>query len=205
MRRGLKLIPDSYEEYVYLIGDKLQIYNDAGDGRTDRKKFYNRWLDNPEKQFVERSTWISKLHDTARGNAVVVGVDDIVDAGYMNLLRQLSILYVSDLDFRKEVNLIVLDATGRRHNHRSRSSARRLSLLYVIEELALNLATRKKFDVYDEYYLGPQLRLLLELFKGKYRWFLDEIGYTVDYRTDNVRFFSWTSGDMSSQWQEQRI
>ena len=206
MIKGLELIPNAYTSYCYVIGDRLQMYNDASDLRKDEHDFFRRWSSQPNDLLTQRRKWIEKLHVRLDKNASadIRGLDDIIDADHCALMRNIYVLYNLNSDFRRDLDSTVEEAVLRRHFHRSLERAKALSLMYVIEEVALNMQVRRKYGLHDEYYLGPQLSLLLDLFKGKHRWFLDEIGYTRNYDINKARFFSWKDDTAGGAWRETR-
>jgi hypothetical protein len=198
---GLGSLPKIYSEYYFLVGDVLQMYNDASDARKDPHSIFKLWSERPSKFFAERSVWIKRLEDKFNlAHVTILSVDDLTDSKHHDLLRNLYILYNLDDSFKSDVDLTVSEAIDRRHYHRSHDTAKSLSLMYVLEEVALNLRLRHRFQVYDEFYLGPPLVVLVELLSGRHSWFLREIGFCNDYDTHRARFFSWGGDENRPSW-----
>jgi hypothetical protein len=66
-----------------------------------------------------------------------------------------------------------------------------LSILYVLEEIALLLRAKAKFKLYDEFYLGPPFETFTSFFRTESQEFLQMIGYWNSFDKQRARFFYW--------------
>lgn len=166
-------VPGQFEERVFFVADRLQIYNRgvSANARVGEiiEKFYrgNDYL-------AERSSWLTRLSKTSRlawiRKASVIGIDAISDLSFVRIHRNVNLLYACDAVFQDDIDawantyLRTLDVpTGF-----SGEAKTRLSVEFVLEEVSYNLRLRvlEQFDA--EFYPGRYPGALLRLYRGNH-------------------------------------
>lgn len=167
---------DKYDEVLFLIADRLQVYNRAigfSDNLHTRSKFEGfRKMVRLTGTFEERRRWLDKVKIQLGERAIAIkwrieSIDAIADAKAFEILRNIDILFGVDRKFRLDVQESANDF-ALRHPEHLRSVASLLSTRYILEELALSIRMRVQRRYTDEYYIGSTLLPALRLYSGKY-------------------------------------
>lgn len=211
---ALESIVTLYDDFAFLIADRLQSYNraiaaaaaySATSSEYDKKEMFAQ-ANELVGTFSERRKWLEKVKARLGVQSQVVSwhvlsVDDVADAKSFAILRRLDILFGIDSRFRKDV-MDAADQYSAKHPQHVHEIARLLSARYIIEELALSIRMRVQRRYFDEYYIGETLRPARNVYRGCYMaspWELaglKEGSYTF-------RFFELSSAtDGSNYWSQ---
>src|SRR5437868_5596448 len=79
MLDGLSNLSPEYSEYYFLIGDRLQIYNDASDSRKAIETVFSQWSRRPSRIFIERASWVDNLSKRVVRSGIQVKVFSVDD------------------------------------------------------------------------------------------------------------------------------
>ena len=165
-------MPKDYEKCIFFIADRLQIFNrgvETGERvGTIIQRFYSG-----NDYLTERSLWLRRLGKRQDlswiRSASVIGIDEISDRNYALVHRNLNLLYACDQAFRIDIDswadtyLNTLDTPSNldlRLKHR-------LSVEFVLEEVAYNLRLRVFEEIDSEFYPGKYPEALLRLYLGQ--------------------------------------
>jgi tRNA-dependent cyclodipeptide synthase len=174
MRAGLSAGLRSYDEIVFLIADSLQIYNYVAKNISDKTSAAATDWSAPHSQyFVERSKWLAKIRARLpkwdpNQKWTVVSVNTIADRKAFQIQRSVRILYAVDESFRNDVVAFAQKFADRDTDTRNFDQRINLSVLYILEEIALNIRLRIKLNIEDEYYLGHTFSLFRNIYGKKY-------------------------------------
>lgn len=202
MKQALPYLEPQYKEFIFLIADRLQMYNDAISIRKAEIDIYRSWAHRPSSLFTQRAKWLKKvLHECGidESRVMILSIDDIADGEAFLTFRKLLVFYNLNHDFHEAIEGEAHDATDRKASYIDYELVRRMSRIYVLEEIALNIRIRSRFNVYDEYYLGPQMKIFPDIYHGRFSWFLKEAGIASEYRLSSARFFYY---DENVRWKE---
>jgi hypothetical protein len=180
----LESLPRDYNRIVFFIADRLQLYNRVLSsyeplGQTIAAFFAgNDYL-------RERTQWLHKL---ARAHNIdwileahVLGIDQISDLGFTRILRNVHLLFACDDNFHDDVEawarsyIETLDiSTGFEPHLKTR-----LSIGFVLEEIACNIRLRVGLGIDDELYPGDFPVALPNLYRpGAYSATAEDLAMT---------------------------
>jgi hypothetical protein len=201
--RALSSLPDTYSHILFFIADRLQMYNDASNPEKDERRIYQYWSERPSRIFLERQNWIGRTAQRLgieRHKFEIVSIDDVADGEAFQIFRGLSIFYTLNQAFSEDVDAEAHRAVRRKSGWKDYDAARRLSAIYILEELALNLRIRSRWKLTDEFYIGSQMLILPELFHGRHSWYLKSVGLTESIDVLGARFFTWGAEAVWTEW-----
>ncbi len=191
----LRYVPGGYQRIIFFVADRLQLYNRAitsstGLGLTIRSFFSgNDYLH-------ERTQWLRKLGGITKLDwiltAQIFGIDQISDLAFTRILRNVHLLYACDKAFREDVEvwarsyIEALDvATGFEVDLKTR-----LSVSFVLEEIACNVRLRVGLQIDDELYPGDFPVALPNLYReGTYSATAEDLAM-VDRSSRRYRFLT---------------
>lgn len=162
------------QEVYFLVADELQLYNWIASDSASKigptlRRFYegNRYT-------IERAKWVEKLKrqvgflQTAH-TVGCFGTTHFVDKEYVRIHRNICILFEMDDLFRRDIQQSALSFVASRGQVAPLSEkARRLSVAYALEEIAVNLRVRVSAGIEAECYQGKFLKSLVKLYYGLY-------------------------------------
>lgn len=187
------LLADGYEELIFLIADKLYLYNkcrrvvsgqDLGitlrdfTGRNRELETRKAWVRNLEKSFKregENNLW------------TIVSSDDVSDERYAHVHRRLLIAFATIGIFREEIKSTTRSFLSDRFGSELKEEWLRLSEYYLLEELALNVRVRVWGNIHDEFYLGDYHAPLVRMYAGHYGFSVADLT-DMDVRGSDFRF-----------------
>jgi hypothetical protein len=176
---ALKSLPKAYETYLFFVADGLQLYNRASrvlSGEHPLPVIMREFNTSRSSYVVEKERWLSRLrkrlHEfpvSQTGNWEVVGIGHVEDMHLVRIWRNVLLLAACDLEFRQDVR-----ETARLHAEKAKTEtaeSRRidLSVLYVLEEIALSIRLRVLDQIQDEYYLGFIPPPMLKVYMNEYQ------------------------------------
>lgn len=200
---ALSDLPADYTEILFFVADRLQMYNDAFNPEKTEHRVYQYWAKKPSEIFLDRKKWIQRIVQRLsidQSRIQVVSIDDVADGEAFRIFRGLCVFHSLNHAFAEDVDAEVHRAVARKPGWTNYESARRLSRIYVLEELALNLRLRARWNVTDEFYLGPQMVILPELFHGRHAWYLENVGLCDAIDVSGARFFYWAEEGSWKRW-----
>jgi hypothetical protein len=202
---ALRAVLSTSAEVVIFIADHLQIYNKAlqiADGAalpTIISEFGAR-----QDYREQRGKWIqrivSQMQSTEAARWTTIGVDDISDRACFGIFRNVMVAYYSVCSFRDDVDASAEHYARSRDPHYPLGLRERLSRGYLLEEFALNVRLHVVDGIDDEYYMGEQSGLLLNLYNSKYGFDAFDLADVPSARRP-IRFFG-LDGDPSEGWRE---
>jgi len=208
---GLNTIPEYYDELVFIIADQIQLYNRSfsvcnGNSFDETiKKFYSgRTL------FEQRSTWLSKLKNEFGSSNnfpvwTIYGFDDIADQMFTRIYRNIIIMYHTIPEFKKDIDNEALNHVSSYSGTANITDVNtKLSVSYIIEELAASVRLHVYEDISDEYYLGKQLNSVLKLYYSDYGTTVFSIA-GVESKPIKWRFFESNPDLKSPKWIERTL
>lgn len=166
----LASIKDRYDEVVFIIADRIQIYNRvAGLAKfTEICDEINKF-NLSEDLLIQRRAWLEKLKKNTPIVWTVLGFNNISDSRFANIFRNVLILYHTVKIFRDDIaNEAVLYLTRTGNNVSPSQTDINLSIAYMLEEIAASLRLRVCEKIPDEYYLGSHLRTVVKLYSSAY-------------------------------------
>lgn len=171
---ALRPIVMEYEEIVFLIADRLQLYNRACRVATgEALASVISDFEAKSAYYDQRARWIRKIRGQfwehgVRGKWRIVGLDDLTDTGFYRIYRNLLIALHTVRKFREDVEKTAFNHWRRKTSIEARDVEQRLSEAYIIEEIAVNLRLRVHEGIESEYYVGEYLEPLTRLYGGAY-------------------------------------
>jgi hypothetical protein len=197
----LEAIPQGYDSVLFFVADFLQLYNkvDQVNGGMQLAEVFNAFR--ADQNFLaQRRTWIMKIRrtsefDLARVPWRVIGASEIEDRMFSDIWRAVLMMYECVLPFRDDVDEAAMKWVAS-HSKTRVELSRRLSKMFLLEEIAMNVRLRVIERVEDEYYAGTTLLPLQKLYRGDYGIRVADIA-GVDTSGIGFRFFSVNVGDVS--------
>ena len=191
----LRCVPSSYERVIFFVADRLQLYNRALTsgmelGQTIRSFFSgNDYL-------RERTQWIRKLGKGMNLDwiltAQILGIDQISDLAFTRILRNVHLLFACDEAFRDDVQdwaRSYVEALNIPPGFAVDLRAR-LSVGFVLEEIACNVRLRVGLQIDDELYPGEFPVALPNLYReGAYSATAEDLAM-VHHSSRRYRFFT---------------
>lgn len=202
---ALRAVLSRYGEVVIFIADHLQVYNKAlriADGAALPKIISEFGVKQDYRE--QRSKWIrriiSQMQSCEASRWTTIGVDDVADSRCFNIFRNVMVAYYSVCSFRDDVNKSAEQYARSRDPHYPLGLREQLSRGYLLEEIALNVRLHVVDGIDDEYYMGEQSGLLLNLYNSKYEFDAFDLADAASARR-RIRFFG-LNGDPSEGWSE---
>lgn len=187
-----------YEKITFLVADRIQVYNDLAKMCGDLPRMAALdWSGRYRRDLVERKQWLGKVRRRLRDwpdtqEWQTIGFANATDASAFEALRGLWLMYQVDREFRADVDETTDHFIKDRGFCGDTDSLRRLSKVYIIEEIAINLRLRLSRAIYDEYYIGKTIKVLLKLYGGSYIKAAGELFRSRRRHTHEFSFFEWT-------------
>jgi hypothetical protein len=197
-----------FDEVVFLIADRLHLYNRAADvtdaeGYCNLLRAFEKRVAGRESYKAERERWLDRVRSHVEGALdtkwSVVGIDDVADPAYCAIFRNLIVAFNTIVDFRQDVRDCA-SAHVFKHQTAPTESSLRLSEAYVIEDIALSLRIHVLDRVEAEFYIADYLKPLLRLYDGTYGISVTTIAGSRE-RPPTYRFYS-LSHSGSADWRE---
>lgn len=168
---ALDAIELPFDEIIVFVADRLQLYNKSG-AVTDGTTFRAAMTSARPNHVLEREKWFRRVFQlslAAKGGAKakVIGVDDITDAAFFTIYRNIVVAFAAVPDFRRDVTANAA-VYLRQHRQAWSDSVQRLSEGYILEDIALNLRLHLIGGLRREYYLGRYLPVLVALYGAQY-------------------------------------
>ena len=189
-----------------LIADRFQAYNAAmgiarhAEENRDHRASVKRLL-------KERQAWLQSVVKTpsiARrlsSDVSIIGVDEIAGKVAYRTLRNLRILFASDSAFRQDLLSVAKNFLSSRKNHNNIVLNTDLSIDYLLDEFACNLAFRVCRGVSIECYVGAFHLPHLRLFDGFYSKNVFEL---TECRSSRGEFEFWVFEPDGRSWRQIR-
>ncbi|GJM09857.1 MAG: hypothetical protein DHS20C11_21330 [Lysobacteraceae bacterium] len=171
--RALLSLSREYDLIVFLVADRLQMYNKATRaGKVGLFGVLQEFADKRTDYLEQRKRWLEKIRDRL-GDDVdfevsMKGIDHFADERAFRILRNLVLLYAADKRFRRDVRKAALDFCSRYEQREMADLGFRLSQGYILEEIAISLRIHIVGGIPDEYYLGQQWGVVLRVYQGEY-------------------------------------
>ncbi|MCC7390166.1 MAG: hypothetical protein IT431_15515 [Phycisphaerales bacterium] len=192
---ALAAIEREYSRCLFFVADTLQLYNKASmaDSGHDVGQVLARFRE--RKNYVdERRRWLERLRANLGSSPVgrstweVVGVADLLSEEFVGLLRATAILFSVEDHLRQNV---LADADSHLVAHSSQSTPaqkRRLSMLYLLDEICMNMYLHCVIGCGDEYYIAGITRSIACLYDGSLGITASEIVQAVGIAPKCVAF-----------------
>jgi hypothetical protein len=197
-----------YEQITFFVADRINVYNDVAKIAHDPSLLshadFGGWS---RLDLEERRRWLAKLRsDLGRwplGQSWrVVGVSDAFDNKTGDIYRGVLILYEVDNAFRRDVNELARGFSLTRRFLAPIDVVRRLSVRYLLEEIAINIRFRVCERILDEYYPGPTMKVLPRLYWGQYIKSAFQLAGLHQDNGADFRFFEWQGAEEG--WRQYR-
>ena len=203
---ALQAVLSKYTEVVIFIADQLQVYNKAmqvADGAKLSKIIGEFGVRQDYRE--QRSKWIqrmtSRMQSCEASRSRLIGVNDITDLKCFNIFRNVMVAYYSVSRFQDDVNRSARYYARNCDQPYSFDIREQLSRGYLLEEIALNVRLHIIDGIDDEYYMGKQLDVLVNLYNSRYNFNpFDLAGVLSDGR--KIRFFGLRGNDWKEQMPE---
>jgi len=131
----------------------------------------------------------------------LIGVDDITDFKCFNIFRNVMVAYYGVCGFQDDVNRSAKYYAQSRYPQYPIEIREQLSRGYLLEEIALNVRLHIVDGIDDEYYMGEQLGVLLNLYNSRYGFNACDLA-NVPSHGRKIRFFGF-DGNGCASWSEQ--
>tara|TARA_Y100001933_G_C18989579_1_gene559919 strand:- start:621 stop:1364 length:744 start_codon:yes stop_codon:yes gene_type:complete len=170
---ALRAINREYDTVVFFIADTLQIYNKALQASSGKEVASTVGMFRQRKSYLsERRRWLQRLHrelgpcplETAEWQTI--GVDDIASAELFDLFRATAILFSVEEGLFLRVMSDAESHVVASKQKGTNDSRRRLSVLYLIDEIAMNIYLHCVRGIGDEYYIDGVLPSMASLYDG---------------------------------------
>lgn len=201
MRAGLIEGLREFDEVVFLIADSLQIYNHVSKNVGDSMAMSSIDWSAPHSQyFAERTIWLNKIRTRLPEwpddqKWTIAGVNSVADKKAFQIQRSVRILYAVDATFRSDVIDNAKKFAERGLDSKTFESRVSLSILYILEEIALNVKLRVQYGIEDEFYLGDTFEIFRNVYAGKYMKNHDELFGRKSRSRKLFRFHSWDTSE----------
>jgi len=202
---ALQALLSSYAEVVIFVADHLQVYNKAlqiTDGAGLSKIIGEFGLKQDYRE--QRIKWIQRMTSRMQGCEAshwkLIGVDDITDFKCFNIFRNVMVAYYGVCCFQEDVNRSARYYARSRYPQYPLEIREQLSRAYLLEEIALNVRLHIDDGIDDEYYMGEQLGILVNLYHSKYGFNAFDLA-NVSGNGRKIRFFGFDGNDCAS-WSE---
>lgn len=203
--RALIAIPAHYDEIVFLLADRLQMYNLAlKNYDTKPSSSVLESIESSNDFRVQRKNWLARITSQMQKTIPTTRwkfatVDDVADADYIKICRRVIIAYFTCHLFRAAVDQSALQhVTNRfRPNH---TLACELSCAYILEEVALSIRQHVFSGIRDEFYIGTHMPLIIDLYAGRLGIKVSSLAGVAESECD-YRFYSWSPLSGGGHWQ----
>lgn len=201
MRAGLIEGLREYDEVIFLIADSLQIYNHVSKNVGDNMAMSSIDWSTPHSQyFAERTIWLNKIRTRLpewpdHQKWTITGVNSVADRKAFQIQRSVRILYAVDGTFRNDVIESAKRFAGYNFDSKTIENRVSLSILYILEEIALNVKLRIQFGIEDEFYLGDTFEIFRNVYAGKYMKDHYELFGRKRSSKKVFRFHSWDTNE----------
>lgn len=191
----LQCVPKTYDRVIFFVADRLQLYNRALTSGLDLGQTIRSFFSGND-YLRERTQWIRKLGKGMSldwiSSAQFIGIDQISDLAFTRILRNVHLLFACDEAFRDDVQewaqsyVEALNIpTGFAIDLRTR-----LSVGFVLEEIACNVRLRVCLQIDDELYPGEFPVALPNLYRrGTYSATAEDLAM-VHHSARQYRFFT---------------
>ena len=173
-KEALKGIFEQFDEWIFLIADQLQFYNRAyrvAEGASLQRLLLDM---RPSSQFSnQRRRWLQKvkvrLGEIAQQHRWrILSVDELADSQCYAILRNVTIAFHTVDVLHQDIIEAAAEHTRQRQHVRFVDCMERLSLAYILEEIALSIRLRVIEKVEAEFYMGEYLKPVLRLYRNQY-------------------------------------
>jgi len=169
---ALKPILRECDEVVFLIADRLQVYNKVRRLAQGGIGAVLEHFDSVSKaHYEQRCKWLERVRSILESDGYkcehwrVLGVQDVTDGAFYAIFRNVFLATQAVDALAQDIR----DALGRRVGAAGAVSRdARLCEAYLIEEIAVNIRLRVYEGIESEFYFGDTLAPLLGLYEGAY-------------------------------------
>lgn len=198
----LESIPQAYDEVVFFVADFLQLYNHAMvvSSGPELARLLHQFR-TEQDHLNQRKIWLMKLRKSMRCELArlpwrYLGASELEDRDLSDVWRSVLVMYECVAEFRDDIDRAVLNGAPRR-GVVGNDLSRRLSRMYLLEEVSMNIRLRVKERIEDEYYAGSTLVPLVKLYAGDYGVRVSDL-VGVDTSGITFRFYEPTTSDLDS-------
>jgi len=170
---ALSAIKETYDEIVFFVADELQVYNKVSRAKNGEELTHALALF-AEKNvyFAERKQWLGKLKTSLPKNVraatwTFAHISTFIDRRFYNILRNVTIAFETIPLFQNDIKTAAEQYCIRTKGEFS-AIEKRLSELYIIEEIAVNIRMRVVEQIEAEYYPFKYPKPLRRIYTGDY-------------------------------------
>lgn len=198
----------AYEEVVFIIADRLQVYNKVmRSSEPSSLSIVLRDFHANQQHVEQRRRWLNKVRNRLDPNRsgskwTVIGIDDVSDTQCFQIFRNVMLAYYTIHEFRNSVKLAAEDYVVRRQDCYPIDIKRRLSIAYILEELAISIRIRVLFEIQDEYYDGRQAPVIMKMYEGDYPISVFDIAGKQENQSNKFLFFRPSEASGGLPWEE---
>ncbi len=203
---AVQALPTDVSALTFLIADSLQLYNrvsmvERGEQYAEILKRY-RYLNS---ESADRKRWLRRLRsrvaDTSRYSRwAVKSAADYADNHLMEIFRNVLLAFHTVSQFRRDVEEAAKSYYLTRRTPPTATDLR-LSELYIVEEIALNVRVRVTDGLSHEFYLGTFHEPLINVYRKKYGFDTADLAGRVGM-VDDFRFYSGEWANDVFAWRE---
>jgi hypothetical protein len=202
---ALQAFVPQFQQVIVLIADGLHLYNKV-QNVSDGRSLSNAIQDFKVKSayFEQRRKWIdqvcAKMVVSHKIEWRVLNIDAVTDEVFYPIYRNVIIAFNTIDPFRHDVQEAA-KAHALKTTALPFAQGVRLSEAYILEEIAVNLRIRVVEDVEAEFYMGEYLRVLQDLYQGKYGIDVRVLSGIRDARPD-FHFARFVNTALGGEWRE---
>ncbi len=202
MLRIITPILNKYQNIYFLVADKLHIYNKVRKGITNNSiSFILNDYRNRNRDYELKEIWINRILGTFNKrdrSYKIFGIDDVTRENYFEIYRNIQILFNTHEQFRTDVINSANKYLSNKNIQNSKLDSD-LSVLYILEEIAINIKLRVASRIYSEYYSESYHPPLINLYKNKYECSISDI---VGEKINSLNFKFYNYNDEAENWKE---
>ncbi len=198
--RVLKASIGQYEEIVFLIADKLQLYNLAAEVKFDTslKGILNKFT--AKNYFEQKRNWLRKLKRAVGGNTEwkFKSISDVTDDKFYEIYRSIILAFHTNSEFRSDIVANAARFLARKQVKNAPQVEQRLSEAYILEEIAVNIRLRVLDNITHEYYPFGYFKPMMKVYSDCYGFNAFEIAGVSPYN-EKFGFFQWN--ETNAAWE----
>jgi hypothetical protein len=199
-----------HEHVVFLVADRLQIYNkvlrvydDVSLSDLIRDFRQNAHYKEERQKWVERLLRAQGIEGTGT-LWEVQGIDVLADEQCFRIFRNVMLSYYALPAFRQDVNSAARAHAASRHSRFPIEAKFELSKGYILEEVALSVRLHACDSIHYEYYVGGQSQVILKLYDGRYGLSPFDLA-ELEPRDQEFCFFSLDSSSNAPLWVRDQV
>lgn len=202
---GLTQVLPMVNSIMFLVADSLQIYNKSKQILIGKNlsEIVNTFRER-NRYFQERVLWLNKIKkqlgvDEKKISFDYIRADDICDKNFYRIFKLLQIVYHTDELFKIDIQEAALNHLKKNNTEISEIELS-LNILYILEEIGLNIRLRLWNKLELEFYIGEFHLPLIKLYHGCYSLKLKDVCNKNDKL--NYTFYSGNVIDKRVRWKE---